>query len=147
MVNINAYSNTTQKSQKHQLVKFITLFSLILLGIRMSNISLSGAAMGKIMDKITHLGSSFIIFGGAIILLSLYVKSDNGLKIGLLTLIFGGIFRLLNGFTEAIYEPLKKKKFTYYKFFLITSIRFIVWFALIVVYIYLINKVISIIQF
>jgi len=108
----------------------------------MPTFTISAEAMGKILEKLTRLGSSFLIFGGAIILISIYVNHVNGLKLGVLTLFFGGIFRLYNGFTKTFMMQVKDKEVSWSYFTFITTIRFIVWFSLIILYLYFANLII-----
>jgi hypothetical protein len=108
----------------------------------MPTISFNIEATEKILEKLTHLGSSFLIFGGAIILLSIFVNHTNGLKLGILTLFFGGIFRLYNGFTKAFMEQVKDKELSWRKFTIITVVRFCFWFLLVYLYIFYANQLI-----
>lgn len=96
----------------------------------------------KILDKLTRLGSSFLIFGGAIILISIFVNHTNGLKLGILTLFFGGIFRLYNGFTKAFMEQVKDKELSWRNFTIITVTRFFFWFLLVFLYLFFANQLI-----
>ena len=106
---------------------------------------LSWESIDKIMDKLTLIGSGFLLLGSATILLSIYVTHENGLKFGILTLIFGAIFRLYNGLTKSLFDQLKGKKYSFYYFAGIIGIRFVFWFALVIIYGYLVNGIIQII--
>lgn len=59
--------------------------------------------LGSIIKDI-NLGNAFLFLGVFAILVSLYIQckeyTDLGLQIGLLTLFFGGVFRLLNMITK-----------------------------------------------
>ena len=113
---------------------------------KMASVSFDGETMDKILKSLSHIGSWFLILGGAIILLSIFQNHNIGLKIGLLTLIFGSIFRLYNGFTKDLMDQVKGKKYSFKYFTFITSIRFFVWFLLIGIYFYLINNLLEVIN-
>jgi len=108
----------------------------------MPTITFNVEATEKILDKLTRLGSSFLIFGGAIILISIFVNHTNGLKLGILTLFFGGVFRLYNGFTKTFMGQVKNKEFSWRDFTIITITRFSVWFLLVILYLYFANQLI-----
>lgn len=111
----------------------------------MVSFSFTGEAMDKILKSLSKVGSGFMILGGAIILLSIFQDHLIGLKIGILTLIFGCIFRLYNGLTKTFIDQVKGEKYPFRYFTLITSIRFFIWFLLVSIYCYLINGIIHII--
>jgi len=116
---------------------------LLFIGERkMPDLALNIETTEKIVDKLTRLGSSFLIFGGAIILISIFVNHPIGLKLGILTLFFGGVFRLYNGFTKTFMEQVKGKEFSWKNFTVITVTRFGVWFFLLFMYIFLANKLV-----
>ena len=111
----------------------------------MASITFDGESTKEILKSISKIGSAFLIFGGAIILLSIYQNHILGLKIGLITLIFGSIFRLYNGVTRALMEAVEGKEYPLKYFTKITVIRFIIWFLLVIFYCYLINGILRIV--
>ncbi|MBE3137451.1 MAG: hypothetical protein IMZ43_08705 [Thermoplasmata archaeon] len=108
----------------------------------MPNITFNIEATEKILDKLTRLGSSFLIFGGAIILISIFVNHTNGLKLGILTLFFGGVFRLYNGFTKTFMGQVKGMELSWRDFTIITAVRFGFWFLLVFWYLLFANQLI-----
>ena len=82
-------------------------------------------------------------YRGAIILISIYVNHTNGLKLGVFTLFFGGIFRLYNGFTETFMEQVKGEEYSWKYFTSMTIIRFSLWFLLIFFYLHFANQLIK----
>jgi hypothetical protein len=87
--------------------------------------------------------SSFLIFGGAGLLLSIFNGSILGLRISVLTLFFGGLFRILGIIEKAPFlsddkDDTEKNHFDNKK----RLIRFFIWFIFLMVYIILVfNKI------
>ena len=115
--------------------------------------------MGNIIRDI-KLGNSFLFLGVFIILVSFYIQSENytslGLQIGLLTLVFGGVFRLLNIITKPFRNIEQKieesetgtnKKIKYRDFKEIkhwkNTFRFTIWIPILMIYFIWINMILS----
>ncbi len=93
----------------------------------MSSISFE---IGKALEKI-KLGNSLLLFGGLIILTSIIVNHNIGLKLGIVIFLGGGVFRLAN---IILNEKVIKNNI----------LRFILWIILLGIIIYFINKLIPI---
>ena len=83
------------------------------------------SAIGRMIENV-KLGNGFLSLGIVMSTISVYVNHDIGLKIGLLTFLFGGGFRILNIPTKNIKNPL---------------IRFVIWFLFLLIYAYLLNNI------
>lgn len=103
-------------------------------------------SMEKIIDSLKRIGASYLIFGGAIILLSIFSNHDIGLKLGIVTLTFGAVFRLYNGLTKTYMDQVKEIEQKWQFFHLVTLARFAIWFGLVIYYFYLVNGFVNIIN-
>ncbi len=86
--------------------------------------------IGKALEKI-KLGNSFLLFGALIILISIIVNHNVGLKLGITIFLSGGVFRLANIILNK--KVIKNNIW-----------RFIIWIILFGISIYIIVKSISI---
>jgi len=93
--------------------------------------------------KEIKLGNSFSTFGGLGLLLSIYLNHLIGLKISLLLLIFGGLFRLLNIVSKAMSELTKNISYNEYIKWVLG--KFIMFLTPLIIFLYLINKIVPII--
>ena len=97
--------------------------------------------MGNIIRDI-KLGNSFLFLGVFIILISFYTRSDNytplGLQVGLLTFVFGGVFRLLNIITKP-FQNIENKEIKHWK----NTFRFTIWILILMIYFIWINMILS----
>jgi len=98
--------------------------------------------VSKILDKV-KLGNTFLAFGLIVSTITVALKYELGLKIGLLTLFFGGGFRLLNILEKHLLQP-NNFKVTSSAGITITFLRFIIWLIALLLYGFYLNKIILI---
>ena len=113
----------------------------------MSNLKDISENAASILKEI-KLGNGFLYTGSLTILISIFISSEYtllGLKIGVITLIFGGVFRLLNMITKTLIEDKKDKSTNKLAFIKCNIIRFSIWIIALLIYVLWINTVIQII--
>jgi len=98
--------------------------------------------------KEIKLGNGFLYTGSLTILISIFISSEYtllGLKIGIMTLVFGGVFRLLNMVTKTLIEDKKDKNTKKRSFIKWNILRFSIWIIVLLLYVLWIDTVIDII--
>ena len=89
----------------------------------------------KILDKLNiGMGRRFVFFGGTGLLVSLWVNNELGIKISLVTFIFGGFAKIIEMLNKR--ESVKNN----------TEFQTLVWLIFLIFYIFAINSNIQIIQ-
>jgi len=117
--------------------------------VKLPNIQDILEALSKFLDEV-NLGNSYLFVGIFATLISVYLKPEDvtiGLKIGMVTLIFGGIFRLLNIVTRPLKDKEKDEKTnqeTKIWFKWNDVARFTIWVLPLMVYLVWIDKIISV---
>jgi hypothetical protein len=92
--------------------------------------------IGEALEKV-KLGNSYLFFGALILLSSIVTDHILGIKIGFITFVYGGIFRLTNIITNLLkVEDSKKDSPQIIK----TIFRFLIWIGLLFSYVYFIYK-------
>ena len=91
--------------------------------------------------KVVNIGNAFLGLGFLLCIIGAITKDILILRLGFLTLIFGGVFRFIKIITERL--PIKKYK-DHKKALLIMS-KFLIWLIVFLVYTYLLNRIIEII--
>lgn len=94
----------------------------------------------KLFEKIS-INTTYLIVGAFLSFTGPLVKSDLVLKIGLLTLFFGGVFRFLGLIVNRI--PLHEK-IDSFKDLIFSIIKFLIWIVVFTIYGYFLNNLIQI---
>lgn len=91
----------------------------------------------NLLEKV-YLNSTFLVLGFVITSISIFSKYELGIKLGILTLFFGGIFRVLNIIGSTFPNFRKEKKNL--KFFFLGIIKFSLYLIPLLIYFYLANN-------
>ena len=96
--------------------------------------------VGKILDKV-KVSNTFLALGFILVILAFVLDNQLGLRVGFLTLIFGGVFRLMNIITKSLRAPRRSGQSMRF-FFNVT--KFLMWIIAFLIYAHYLNKLIQI---
>jgi len=97
--------------------------------------------VSRILEKV-KLNNTFLALGFIICIITIITEYETGLKIGLITLFFGGVFRVLNIIGNAIPKYNRFRPPSQHFFLMIC--KFMLWFIVLGAYLLAINKIIPI---
>lgn len=94
--------------------------------------------ISRVLEKIS-LNGAFLVVGGIVMVLSILTQHDIGLKIGIVTLVFGGLYRVQLHINRAL--PTNPRRDSAMKLFIINIVKLILWIFTLGLYFYSINKI------
>ena len=94
--------------------------------------------ISKILEAIS-LNNTFLFLGAVVVIISVFTQYDIGLKIGLITLVFGGLFRVQLHINKAL--PTNRRRDSKTRLFVINMIKLGLWILTLFLYIYCVNKI------
>lgn len=93
----------------------------------------------KILDKV-RLNNTFLALGFIVIIISFFIGSDMALRFGVITLVFGGILRVLNIVGSA--TPRQNHRLPSLSLYFANVFKCLLYVITLVVYLLLIDKII-----